>query len=48
MCVILAGAPWEGFTIYGPFQDGEQAEAYKDKHLVGADFWWILPIEREV
>ncbi len=48
MCVILAGAPWEGLRVYGPFARESEAEAYQQKHLVGCDFWWIVPLEREV
>jgi len=33
MCVILAGAPWEGFKVYGPFSDGIEAEQYQSERL---------------
>ena len=48
MCVILAGAPWEGFRVYGPFAKETDAEEYQNKHLIGCDFWWIVPLERKV
>jgi len=48
MCVILAGAPWEGFKVYGPFRDGIDAEQYQSKHLYACDFWWIMPLAKEV
>ena len=48
MCVILAGAPWEGFRVYGPFARDSEAEAYQQKHLIGCEFWWIVPLERTV
>lgn len=48
MCVILAGAPWDGFTVYGPFATEEEAGEYQAKHLFSEDFWWIVPMRREV
>lgn len=47
MCVLVVGAPWEGLRIYGPFSDGVEAEQYQSEHLFGADFWWIMPLEKE-
>jgi hypothetical protein len=48
MCVILAGAPWEGFKVYGPFSDGIEAEQYQSERLYACDFWWIMPLAKEV
>jgi hypothetical protein len=48
MCVILAGAPWDGFQVHGPFADGCEAERYQQEHLYSCDFWWIMPITKEV
>lgn len=45
MCVILAGAPWAGFSIHGPFSSSEKAEQYQNEFLYGEDFWWIMPLE---
>lgn len=47
MCVLVVGAPWEGLRIYGPFSNGVEAEQYQSEHLFGADFWWIMPLEKE-
>jgi hypothetical protein len=48
MCVILAGTPWDGFKVYGPFANGAEAEQYQSEHLYQQDFWWIVPLEKEV
>lgn len=48
MYVIMAGAPWEGFRFYGPFANGAEAEQYQSQHLYKCDFWWIVPLEKEV
>ena len=48
MSVILAGAPWDGFRVYGPFCNEEEAGDYGAKYLFGEDFWWIVPMKREV
>jgi hypothetical protein len=48
VCVIVCGAPWAGWKIYGPFADGIEAEEYQGQHLYGEDFWWIMPLAKEV
>ena len=48
MCVILAGNPWSGYVVHGPFADDNEAEQYQAKHLVSEDFWWIMPLKRKV
>jgi hypothetical protein len=48
MCVIMAGTPWDGFRFYGPFANGAEAEQYQGEHLYKCDFWWIVPLEKEV
>jgi hypothetical protein len=48
MYVIMAGTPWDGFRVYGPFDNGAEAEQYQSEHLYKCDFWWIVPLEKEV
>lgn len=46
--MILVGAPWGGFRIHGPFASGVEAEQYQSEHLFAEDFWWIMPLTKEV
>jgi hypothetical protein len=48
MSVILAGAPWEATTVYGPFANSIEAGEYAEAYLWGQDFWWVVPMKREV
>jgi hypothetical protein len=38
--VILAGSPFDGYTIIGPFADDERAQNYAEAKLRGVD-WWL-------
>lgn len=46
MYAILCGAPWEGFTVHGPFRTIAEAEQYQNTHLFNQDFWWVIPMAR--
>ena len=48
MCAVMAGSPWDGFRLFGPFATSDEAEEYQSKHLYGEDFWWIVDLKREV
>ena len=48
MQIIMAGAPWRGFRFFGPFADSDEAEQYQQRYLFAEDFWWIMPLEKEV
>lgn len=45
---IMAGTPWDGFKLYGPFGNEEEAEQYQNDFLFSTDFWWIMLLEKEV
>ena len=42
--VIIAGNPVDGFEVYGPFNNGQEAAeaGNTDPHL--PDDWWIMPL----
>lgn len=44
LCVVIAGNPLAGLTIYGPFNN--QEEASDAASLSGHDEWWIAPLEK--
>jgi hypothetical protein len=46
MFAIMCGAPWDGFTFYGPFATNDEADEYQMKHLANQDFWWIVELKK--
>ena len=47
MCVIVCGAPWDGYRVFGPFADSDEATDYWASFLWMEDFWWIMPLAKE-
>lgn len=45
-CVILVGAPWQGFKVHGPFPNHDRACDYQANYLTEQDFWWVLPLKK--
>ncbi len=44
MFVILAGNPVDGMTVYGPFDDAEDANDYAENNFDGD--WWVTKVEK--
>lgn len=40
-CVLLVGDPVDGITLYGPFDNSEDAGDYAEQ-FHGNDTWWIV------
>lgn len=43
MIIVANGNPFDGLALVGPFDDGEQAGEYAERHFDGE--WWIVPVE---
>jgi len=46
--VVLAGDPWSGFQVFGPFDSELEATEYAEDKLTHKEFWWVMKTEREV
>jgi hypothetical protein len=51
MYVVVVGNPFDGMTIYGPFDGPTEADEWTQGNaktdLDGVD-WWIMPLESPV
>jgi len=45
--VVLAGDPWKGFQVFGPFDSEREATEYAEDKLTHKPFWWVMKTERE-
>jgi hypothetical protein len=43
--IIIFGNPADGFEHIGPFDDGEAANEYADRHLRGRNDWWVVLLQ---
>lgn len=43
LCVVVAGNPFDGMTIFGPFNNGDEAEYWADDNVRDTD-WWLVAL----
>jgi hypothetical protein len=41
--VVMVGGPSNGYTLYGPFGDADDAIAYVERNNI-QDSWWLVPL----
>lgn len=44
MFVVISGDPFDGMTLFGPFEDGEDANSYADTELA-KETWWVMQLK---
>ena len=42
-CVLAVGNAFDGISLYGPFNNGEEASEYAERHA-REDDWHVVPI----
>lgn len=44
-CVLVVGNPFDGLTVYGPFNDAAVASEIPDRQHWNVPDWWVVDLE---
>ena len=44
-CIVVAGNPKDGFSYYGPFENGLRASDWADHYFRNSGDWWVIGVE---
>jgi len=46
MYIVAAGNPFDGMEVYGPFDDGNDANEWAEHEFRHGGEWWVMKLRR--